>query len=329
MATITNSKLKLLYLMKIFLEKTDENHSLTVNDLINELNKYHITAERKAIYSDIELLRNFGMDIICDKTRSNNYFVASRDFELPELKLLVDAVQSSKFITHKKSNDLIKKIEKLASIYEAKELHRQVIVADRVKTMNENIYYNVDVIHKAIQENKQVEFKYFEYTIDKRRKYRRGGEKYNASPYALTWTDDNYYLIAYYERYNDISNFRVDRITDIELSENNRYLPENLKSFNVVEYSKKIFNMFSGDTETVQLQFDNSLINVIIDRFGKDFFINKKDEESFSITVEVVVSNTFLGWLFMFGDKVKIIAPDRIKEKMNELAQKVADIYKD
>ena len=269
------------------------------------------------------------MNIVCDKIRSNNYFVASRDFELPELKLLVDAVQSSRFITHKKSEELIKKIEKLASIHEAKELHRQVFVADRIKTMNEKIYYNVDVIHKAIQENKQVQFKYFEYTIDKKMQFRRNGETYTASPYALTWADDYYYLIAYYERYNDISHFRVDRITDIELSKKNRYLPEHLKNLNVADYSKKIFNMFSGDKETVQLQFDNSLINVVIDRFGKDVFINKKNEDSFHIIVEVVVSDTFLGWLFMFGDKVKIIAPEQIKERMKTMTQKVADIYKE
>jgi len=322
-------KLKLLYLMKILLEKTDENHSLTVNDLINELNKYNITAERKSIYSDIELLKSFGMDIVCDKTRTNNYFVASRDFELPELKLLVDAVQSSKFITHKKSEELIKKIEKLASIYEAKELHRQVFVADRVKTMNERIYYNIDIIHKAIQENKQVQFKYFEYTIDKQRQFRRNGEKYTASPYALTWADDNYYLIAYYERYHDISHFRVDRITDIELSKNERYFQEELKNFNLADYSKKIFNMFSGETEMVELQFDNSLINVVVDRFGKDVFIIKKNKNSFHIHVEVVISDTFLGWLFMFGDKVKIIAPELLKERMKQMVQKVADIYEE
>jgi predicted DNA-binding transcriptional regulator YafY len=309
--------------MKILIERTDEKHFLTVNDIISELKKYYISSERKSIYSDIELLKSFGIDIICEKGRANKYYIGSREFELPELKLLVDAVQSSKFITYKKSTELIKKIEKLASIYEAKELHRQVFVADRVKTMNEAIYYNVDAIHKAIQENKKVAFKYFEYDTDKKIKFRRNGEKYIVSPYALTWENGNYYLISYYERYEDISNFRVDRMNKIEIIDEDRFMIEDENKFDVADYSNKIFNMFSGDIESVELQFDNSLINVVIDRFGKEVFINKKDENSFSIKVEVAVSSTFYGWLFMFGNRVRILSPqwlvDTFKEKIEEV----------
>lgn len=323
MSSNSNLKLKLLYIMKILIERTDEKHFLTVNDIISELKKYYISSERKSIYSDIELLKSFGIDIICEKGRANKYYIGSREFELPELKLLVDAVQSSKFITYKKSTELIKKIEKLASIYEAKELHRQVFVADRVKTMNEAIYYNVDAIHKAIQENKKVAFKYFEYDTDKKIKFRRNGEKYIVSPYALTWENGNYYLISYYERYEDISNFRVDRMNKIEIIDEDRFMIEDENKFDVADYSNKIFNMFSGDIESVELQFDNSLINVVIDRFGKEVFINKKDENSFSIKVEVAVSSTFYGWLFMFGNRVRILSPqwlvDTFKEKIEEV----------
>lgn len=313
--------------MKILMDKTDENHAMTVNEIIAELEKYDIKAERKSIYSDIDLLSDFGLDVICEKGRANKYFIGSRDFELPELKLLVDAVQSSKFITHKKSDELIKKIEKLTSIHEAKELHRYVVVADRVKTMNESIYYNVDEIHKAIQQNKQIRFKYFDYNLDKQIEYRRDGEWYYASPYALTWSDDNYYMIAYYERYNGISNFRVDRMAAIEMVEEDRIMCEDTKDFNVADYSKRIFRMFSGETETVKLQFDNSLINVVIDRFGKDIVINRQDDDHFIITVDVVATNTFLGWLFMFGEKVKILSPEHLINDMKTIAKRVADLY--
>lgn len=314
--------------MKILMDKTDENHAMTVNEIIAELEKYDIKAERKSIYSDIDLLSDFGLDVICEKGRANKYFIGSRDFELPELKLLVDAVQSAKFITHKKSDELIKKIEKLTSIHEAKELHRYVVVVDRVKTMNESIYYNVDEIHKAIQQNKQIRFKYFDYNLDKLIEYRRDGEWYYASPYALTWSDDNYYMIAYYERYNGISNFRVDRMAAIEMVEEERIMCEDTEDFNVADYSKKFFRMFSGETETVKLQFDNSLINVVIDRFGKDIVINRQDDDHFIITVDVVATNTFLGWLFMFGDKVKILEPEKLKKSMYENASRVMALYK-
>ncbi len=326
MASNCKMKLKILFIMKILLEKSDEKHPLTVSDIINELDEIGIPAERKSIYSDIELLKEFGLDIICEKARAN-YYIGNRDFELPELKLLVDAVQSSKFITHKKSEELIKKIEKLTSIYEAKELDRQVVVADRVKNMNESIYYNVDEIHKAIQENKQIQFKYFDYNLDKQIEYRRNGELYKVSPYALTWADDNYYLVAYHERYDDISNFRVDRMNNIEVIEKKRVQMIDQNDFNIADYSKKIFNMFSGETEEVELQFDNSLINVVIDRFGKDVVIHKNSNGTFRIIVDVVPSDTFLGWLFMFGDNVKILSPVRVIDKFKEMLKKVSNCY--
>lgn len=328
MSANSKLKLKLLYVMKILLEQSDEEHSLTVNNIITELEYYDISAERKSIYSDIELLMRFGLDIICEKERANKYFVGKRDFELAELKLLVDAVQSSKFITHKKSSELIKKIEKLRSVYEAKELHRQVIVNDRVKTMNESIYYNVDSLHKAIQIGKKVQFKYFDYTVDKETKFRNNGNLYCVSPYALTWADENYYLIAYHDKYKDISHFRVDRMTEIEIDDEERPAIDKLNHFNVVEYSKKVFNMFSGETERVELEFDNSLINVVIDRFGKSVGIHSKTESSFRITIEVATSNTFLGWIFMFGDKVRIISPMHLRNRMMTMAEDVIQTYK-
>lgn len=322
-----NGKLKILYIMKILFEKTDDTHYLSIKEIINELEKYDIKAERKSIYSDIELLQQFGIDIKCEKGRSNQYNVVSRDFEIPELKLLVDAVQSSKFITIKKSRELIKKLANLCSVYESKQLNRQVLVGDRVKTMNESIYLNVDKIHNAILDNKQIKFQYFEYTVDKEMKFRRDGDYYIASPYGLTWGDDNYYLIAFYERYNGISQFRVDRMLNIELLDEKRKGVENKNNFNIADYSKKLFNMFSGEEERVDILFDNSLVNVVIDRFGKDIIIRKVDENSFKISVNIVPETTFLSWVFMFGEKARIVYPESIIEKMKERLEIVRESY--
>ena len=323
----TNTKLKLLYIMRALLEKTDEKHTLSVKDLIDELSKYDIEAERKSVYSDIELLKDFDMDIECVKDRSNQYYVASRTFELPELKLLVDAVQSSKFITQKKSRLLIKKLETLCSVYEAKQLDRQVYVANRVKTMNESIYYNVDKIHNAINEGRQIRFKYFGYTIDKRLKYRRDGEFYEASPYALTWADDNYYLVAYYKRYHDISHFRVDRMLEIDTIDKPIEKDEAYLSFDIAEYSTRFFHMFTGKLERVELLFSNDLVDVVIDRFGKEITLQPVDDAHFKIIIQVVTGNTFLSWLFMFKDGVKIISPQHLKDEMRDYAKTIANLY--
>ena len=270
MAKSSNQKLKLLYLLKMLEEKTDEENTMTINDMIVELERYGIKAERKSIYADLEALRHYGLDITSRKSKTTDYFVASRLFELPELKLLVDAVQCSKFVTHKKSNELIKKIESLASNKQAQSLHRQVYVTNRVKTINESIYYNVDRLHAAIAENRQVSFKYFDYDVKKEKVFRKNGDKYTVSPYGLSWDDENYYLITFSTKYNGFTHYRVDRMIDIDLlDELSNPLPEKEK-FDVAEYTKKVFNMFGGEEVTAKIQFDNSLVNAVVDRFGKD-----------------------------------------------------------
>ena len=240
-----NQKLKLLYLAKIFMEKTDDDHGLTVANLIEELGKFDILAERKSIYDDIEQLRVFGLDICSRRGKSHQYFVGSREFELPELKLLVDSVQSSKFITHKKSMELISKIEKLTSSHNAKKLQRQVFVTNRVKTLNEQIYYNVDKIHEAIALNRQIAFKYFSLNTDKQKLYRKNGEKYTETPVSLTWDDENYYLITYKEKYQNYAHYRVDKMDSIEITKEPRLMPKN--DFDVSSYSKSVFSMFGGE----------------------------------------------------------------------------------
>lgn len=325
MSRSPNQKLKVLYLLKILMEKTDTEHTLTVQDMINELKKYNISAERKSVYDDIESLKSFGLDIVCRKSKTYDYYISDRSFQLPELKLLADAVASSKFITEKKSKELIKKIGGLASNYEAKQLVRQIYVAGRVKTMNEKIYYNVDLIHQAIGIFKQISFKYFEYTLDKKKQYRNNGNKYVASPYALTWDDENYYMISYYEKYKSITHFRVDKMEDIEIIEQDCHRED----LNITEYTKKIFSMYGGEEETIRIQFDNSLLGVVIDRFGKDTITYKVDGNSFIAILTVELSPPLWGWIFQFGNKVKIVSPEKVKAEFLEYLDKVVGNYAD
>lgn len=322
---LSHQKLKMLYLMKILLEKTDEQHPMTVPEMITELSRLGISAERRSIYDDIEYLKLFGIDICTRKSKTTDYFVASRDFELPELKLLVDSVQSSKFITRKKSLDLISKIEKLTSKEYAKQLHRQVFVANRVKTLNERIYYSVDKIHDAIAANKQIKFKYFDIDVDKKQVYRKNGDYYCESPVSLTWDDENYYLITYKEKYDKYVHYRVDKMDLIELTDDDRVLSE--QPFDLSAYAKTMFQMFGGDEVSVSLKFENELVGVIYDRFGVDVPIIKADENHFICNVKVAVSPHFLSWIISFGNRAEIISPDAVIEQLYDLLRETIKLY--
>lgn len=320
-----NQKLKLMYLAKILTEKTDENHTMTVPEMISQLSRVGISAERKSLYDDLEQLRLFGLDICSRKSKTTDYYIASRDFELPELKLLVDSVQASKFITHKKSLELISKIEKLTSHENAKLLQRQVYVTNRVKTPNEKIYYNVDIIHEAIAKNRQITFKYFNLNINKEKVYRKNGELYTESPISLTWDDENYYLITYKAKYGNYTHYRVDKMEKIELTENARILPE--KPFDLSAYAKTTFQMFGGDEQTVEIQFENELVGVVFDRFGTDIPIIKSGEKHFICHVKVAVTTQFLSWIISFGNRARIIAPDSVADKMRQLISDINNLY--
>ena len=247
-----NQKLKIMYLMKILLEETDEDHDLTLNEIVEKLKAYNVTAERKSLYSDIENLRTFGLDIIgMQYGKTYHYKVASRQFQLVELKLLVDAVQSSRFITEKKSDELIAKLESYASKYEAKKLARQVNVNGRVKTMNERIYYSVDKIHEALNEESQIKFQYFTWTADKKMELKQGGAYYSVSPWALCWDDEKYYLVGYDNREYKIKHFRVDKMTDVSVVYEEREGKEEFSKMQMSEYTNRLFGMFDGNLETV------------------------------------------------------------------------------
>lgn len=313
----TNQKLKLLYILKILSEQTDEEHCMSAGALIEELAKYDIKAERKSIYDDMNQLIDFGYDIILVKSRSSGgYYLAGRDFELAELKLLVEVVQSSKFLTRKKSQELIGKIERLASKWDAKQLQRQVYVANRIKTANESIYYIVDDIHRAIQNNEQISFQYLEWNLEKRLVPRRGGKRYQVSPWALTCKDENYYLIAHDAEEDKIKHFRVDKMGGIQvLPDIKREGSSLFERFDIADYANKTFSMFGGKEETVTLLLENQLIGVVMDRFGKEASIRQKDEAHFSVRVTVAVSGQFFGWLTGLGAGACLTAPAGVVEQ--------------
>lgn len=328
MARSGMQKMKILLVMRELLEKTDENHPISVHELVCMLARNGIAAERKSVYHDIETLRKFGIDIENRREQPSGYYVASRDFEIPELKLLVDAVQCARFITRKKSEELIRKLTRLASKEEARQLQRQVFVLNRLKTKNENIYYNVDQIHTAISQNAKIRFQYYEWTISKEMHLRRGGMFYEISPWVLTWDDENYYLIGYDHRGKMIKHYRVDKMLNLQILKMPREGKELFAKLDISSYSQKVFGMFGGAEEIVRLVCDNKLIGVMIDRFGREASIRPVDDCSFSITVQVNVSRQFFGWLFALGNGVRIESPVRVVEQFKKYMKEVSQNYK-
>lgn len=325
MPSSPNQKMKLLYLMRILLEKTDGEHALTLREILTELQGYGIQAERKSIYSDLELLRQYGIPIETRKSKSYGYYVDGGQFELAELKLLVDAVQSSRFISSKKSEELIKKLSSLTSVHQAKELKRQVYVADRPKTVNESVYYTIDAIHTAINHGQKISFRYFDYDTAQKRVYRKAGESYCQTPVALCWSDDNYYLICYSIKYDGFTHYRIDRMSHVAVRDEEADQFDK-KRFNLAQHAKRTFGMFSGQKVRATLSFDNSLVNVVLDRFGKGVLLHKRGD-CFEINVEVSASPVFLGWIFQFGGKAKIVAPESLQKAMEQMLEESAKMY--
>ena len=331
MSRMSGQKLKLLVLKDYLLKNTDENHAVTVKDILAYLESCGISAERKSIYDDIESLRTYGLDICAERREKSTWYnVVSRPFEISELKLLVDAVQGSRFITEKKSSELTKKLESLCSRYEGYELERQLTVVNRIKSMNESIYYNVDKIHSAIKNNHQISFLYFDYNTKKEKVFRKDGELYKVSPFALNWDDENYYLVGYDERRDMIRHYRVDKMAKLtEVTDKARKGADKFKETNVAEYSRKVFSMFGGDTQKVRLEFAEKLASVVIDRFGKDIYISESKDKPgyFNFETEIVVSPQFYGWLFSFGTDARIIYPQSVKDGFCEFLSGIAQLY--
>lgn len=323
-----NQKFKLYCLAQIMLEQTDEEHYISMPEIIEALAAYDITADRKSLYQDLRDLEKLGIEVEGEATGNRyHYHVISRFFELPELKLLVDAIQSSKFITERKSNALIKKLERLVSKYEAQKLQRQVYVSGRIKTMNESIYYTVDAIHNAISENRKIKFQYYQWNLKKEMELRHNGAWYHISPWGLSWDDENYYLVGFDSEAGLIKHYRVDKMLHISMSEEKREGSEYFTKLDMAEYAKKSFGMYGGEEQTVKLLVDNSLAGVVIDRFGKDVMMIPTDGDRFTVSVNVRVSRQFMGWVFSLGEKVKIIGPDLVVEQMREEVSRLVRQY--
>ena len=314
--------------MRLFQEESDEDHPFSRKDMEERLGSLGIHSERKSLYNDIETLKNFGMDITYRKAPPEGYYLANRDFELAELKLLVDAVQSSKFITEKKSRSLIRKIERLASRYEAGQLQRQVVVSDRIKTMNESIYYNVDKIHSAISSNEQISFRYFEWTISKEIRLKKDGNAYHVSPWALTWDNENYYLIGYDMDAGILKHFRVDRMLHIGILNIRREGREEFSRFDLARYTRQTFGMFGGDEQMVRLRFHNKYVGVVIDRFGKNVPLRPDGDDHFIARINVAVSEQFYGWLTGLGRDAQILSPEAVVKEYKDLLEDLGEMYK-
>ena len=326
----TNQKFKLYRLAQIMLERTDEEHYITMPEIMETLKEYDITAERKSIYADLRDLETFGIDVEGEQVGNRyHYHVVNRPFEMPELKLLVDAIQSSKFITARKTNDLIRKLETFVSRYDAMKLQRQVYVSGRIKTMNESIYYTVDEIHNAISENKKICFQYFQWNVKKEMELRHGGAYYRISPWGLSWDDENYYLVGYDSDAQMIKHYRVDKMLNLRMIDERREGRDHFKKLDMADYAKKSFGMYGGKEQDVKLLVENHLAGVMIDRFGKDIMMVPVDGEHFSVKVQVHVSRQFLGWVISLGEGIKLIGPEEVMEQMKQETRRLVEQYEE
>ena len=324
MAKSDNQKLKIFYILDYLQKNSHAAHPVRATELIAMLEKQGILCERKTVYSDIAALQDYGIDIESIPGKNGGYYIASRNFELPELKLLIDAVQSSKFLTEKKSRELIEKLCKECSVHEAKLVRRDVLVSGRVKSMNETIYYNVDAIQEAIGQNVQISFRYFDWNLDGTRKYR--DRSYVASPYGLCQDNENCYLLAFSDRHG-VTSYRVDRMADIKLSADPRIPCPELTGKNLVDHANRLFQMFSGEATDVKMRFHRSLVNVVVDRFGRDVMLIPDGEDHFVFTARVAISPLFLSWVIGFGSKAKILHPQNVVDQCRALCAEVMSQY--
>lgn len=325
---IVNQKLKLLYIRDYLLENSDEDHPVSVAGLIAYLKSRNIFVERKTIYDDIAQLQLYGDDILMKKGKYGGYFYASRSFDLPEIKMLVDSVQVSKFLTESQSLELIKKIERLTNKFEAGDLHRQVVVHNRVKTEQTGIFNNIDHISNAINGNHTVTFKYFYYNMQKKPEYKNNGVKYEISPFCLLWEDENYYMLGYDPAAGKMKHYRVDRMKNVSAGGNPRQGQELYEKIDISSYNKKVFNMYHGDEKKVRIRFDKGLVNVVLDKFGQNTsIIPDRDGESFTITVDVDVSMQFYSWLIGLSGQCEVLEPQEARDELRRIGLAIAAQY--
>lgn len=325
---IKDVHIRLLKLWELLRKNTDEQHPISTNDLLDLLKQEGIDLERKTLYKDIKTLNQYGYEVICIKSKSNLYYTEDRDFELAELKILIDAVQSANFITEKKTALLIDKLSANAGKNKAATLKRTVISYETTKHTNESIFYNVDSLTNGILNSKKVSFLYFDYNQNKKRVLRKNGERYVLTPIHLIFSNDNYYLIAYSEKHDSFVNFRVDRMKDVIIANEPAAKNDKIADFDLGKYKKSMFSLFSGEPAEVELIIHNSLINVILDKFGEETELRFLDKDHIKVKLNVVISPTFFAWCFNFSDRLKVIAPAKIVNQVNEYLIKIQTLYK-
>lgn len=319
-------KMKLFVLKEILEKETDMDHGITMARILELLSMRGIKAERKSIYDDLRALRDSDiLDVTEAQGKNREYSVASRTFELSELKMMTDAIQSSKFLSEAKTRELIKKIETLCSKHEAQSIQSHVVIANRVKSISKGLFFNVDTVHAAISANKQISFKYFDYDLKKQRKYFKKGERYVASPWSMIYVDDNYYLLAYQD--GKFKHFRVDKMEDVQISILDRDAADEFAKIDMSAYTKYTFSMYGGEIMPVTMIFQNRMMGAVMDRFGRDIFVTKEDDRHFKVTVNVAVSNQFFGWVFGLGKMVRIVGPESVKEKMKKALEGILERY--
>lgn len=332
MAARQGQKIKILYIIKILTEFTDERHPLSASEICEKLASYNITAERKAIYDDIERLISFGYDIISTRVPKCGYFLATREFEMPEIYLLSDAVKTAKFITPKKTHELTSKLDKMLSIYQSKSNINTIYIDSSSKTHNEEIFYNIDLIGTAIDEGKKITFKYGKRVLKGGREILTEYKTRTVSPYAMTWQDDHYYLICNYEKYDNLMNLRVDRIKSVEITDQPlrhfSQVSEYVDTFDVADYTKKLFGMFGGEMQDIKLRCKNEILEQVADRFGESGFIVNVTDTGFDFTVPAAISDGLVTWIMNYGDNIEVLKPQSLRQKVAVRAEKILNLYK-
>ena len=325
-----SKKLIPIYLMELFSYKTDESHYVRMPEILNFLESKGIFAERRTIYSAISILNSADFEIIGVQEKGGyKYHHPTRKFDTNELKFLIDSVAASKFLTEKKSKELINKIKSLGSVYDTEYLNRNILLSKRIKSMNDKVLKNLDILYAAINSNNQITFQYVRWTWQKKLIYLKGGNLFNASPYAISLFDDNYYLIAFDNQTKQLKHYRVDKMQTIKLLAKTRVGKEDFDNFDISEYAAKTFNMYGGKEEYIKLQCKNSLANVIIDRFGKNLIIRPDfdNPDYFIVGITINVSPQFYGWLFGLGADVKVLSPNSVIESYKKTAEKILSVY--
>ncbi len=325
-----NSRMRLVRLAQFLLERTDDTHPATLPDMQKYLRTFGMHPNRKTLYGDLEFLQAVGLDVVQKRTGPRTeYCVSMRKFEVPEVKLLVDSVQVSRFITKNKAEDLISKLESLCSVHQGQFLNRQVFLSNRVRSSNESIYDNVDRIYEAIEKDRKIRFHYFTYDLQRRRVMRHKGNWFSVSPFAMTWFHENYYLVAYDPLAAKLKHYRVDRMTDLELGEGPRDGKDAFRDQDIPQYTNHLFNMYGGEIRSVQLRFPNDLAGVVLDRVGEQVILIPDGPDHFTFTFEVAISPPFFGWLFSFGDQVQVLSPQSVVDELKGYLRKITEVYRE